>query len=90
MTVNAEEINCVRHIVSRLRILLGKRHVIEALLRDPQYRVKLYLVAGLLREDFLLALSSSSLSRAVYRVSSSPLPPRTPLYEPLEASLSGL
>jgi len=41
------------HVIKRLRVLLKKRYVVEALLRDPNYRVKLYLVAGLLGEDFL-------------------------------------
>jgi len=59
LVVNAGEMDCVRHIIDRLRILLGKSYVIEALLRDPQYRVKLYLAAGLLREDFLQALDLS-------------------------------
>ena len=43
----------VEYIIRRLKRLLKKRYVIKTLLSDPSYRIKLYLVAGLLGEDFL-------------------------------------
>ena len=43
----------VEYTIRRLKRLLKKRYVIKTLLSDPSYRIKLYLVAGLLGEDFL-------------------------------------
>lgn len=45
MTVDAEEVNYIRHTISRPCILLGnKKHVIETL-RGLEYRIGLYLRA---------------------------------------------
>jgi len=49
----------VEYTIKRLKHLLKKRYVINALLSDPNYRTKLYLVAGFLGEDFLEALGLS-------------------------------
>lgn len=49
----------VEYIIKRLKRLLKKKYVIKTLLSDPSYRIKLYLVAGLLGEDFLEALDLS-------------------------------
>ena len=49
----------VEYIIKRLKRLLKKKYVIKTLLSDPGYRIKLYLVAGLLGEDFLEALGLS-------------------------------
>ena len=43
----------IEYTIGRLKHLLKKKHVVKALLTDPNYRTKLYFVAGLLGEDFL-------------------------------------
>ena len=49
--VSLESVVDITYIVSRLRKLLKKKYVVRALLEDPEYRRKLFIVAGLLGID---------------------------------------
>ncbi len=47
------------YVIKRLKKLLKKGHVVKALLNDPEYRVKTYLVAGLLGIDLIGEISAT-------------------------------
>ena len=62
------ELKELNRLVNRLRELLRKDYVLEELLKDPVYRRKLFIVAGLLGlEDVLLNQASLKQSGGAYQ-----------------------
>ena len=62
------ELKELNRLVNRLRELLRKDYVLEELLKDPVYRRKLFIVAGLLGlEDVLLNRASLKQSGGAYQ-----------------------